>query len=149
MDVSFPFWSRVTYSQLPESVTLATLARASHSSVMWKDNVLIYGGYQFPHDGYSFFRPLEHQEFGTIADDHTNSTNVQLLQYNVESTSWELFMTSSIVSGNDSAPLLPSPRYGHSAIVYNVSTLLQQPLMCNVKESVLVYAGHVVCIWRS
>ena len=115
MDVELPFWSRVA-SQLPENLTLATLARASHSAVLWRDSVIIYGGYQFPQDGYSSFRPSEvdtHQKVG-----------VQVLHFLSESGSWDVLVTSSSISSNGSFPLVPTPRYGHTAVVYNVRLLV-------------------------
>lgn len=116
VDLVLPFWSRVTYSWLSENLTLATLARASHSAVLWGGDILIYGGYQFPHNGYSSFR---HDVFYSSGD-----TSDELLQYHVDSGSWELLITSSNVSSNESTPLIPSPRYGHTAVVYNVSYVL-------------------------
>ena len=128
MDLRLPFWSRVEYSQLPENLTLATLARASHSAVLWRGSVIIYSGYQFPEDGYSSFRPFEQdtvETFDINDDDDTDTTDVQVLHYLIGSESWDLLMTSggkSNMSSNESIPLVPSPRYGHTAVVYNVSS---------------------------
>lgn len=118
MDVNFPFWSRVTYSRLPVNITLSTLARASHSAVLWRDDVLIFSGYQLAPEGYSLFSPLKHEKF---RGDASGIYAANVFQYHIESGSWKLLMTSSNMSGNDSVPLLPTQRYGHSAVVYNVS----------------------------
>lgn len=108
MDVQLPFWSRVAYSQPLENLTLTSLARASHSAVLWRDNVVIYGGYQFPLDGYSYFFPSE---------TNTAPEYVQVLQFLAEFRSWSVFRT---YSSNESVVLIPTPRYGHTAVVYNV-----------------------------
>lgn len=80
--------------------------------------MLIYSGYQLAPEGYSFFSPLEQEKF---RGDATGIYAANVLQYHTESGSWKLLTTSSNISGNDSVPLLPSQRYGHSAVVYNVS----------------------------
>ena len=115
MDVQLPFWSRVTYSLLPESLTLASLARASHSAVLWRDSIIVYGGYRFPRDGYSYFRPFELDSYQKVDDD-----DAQVLYFFAESGSWDVMMTSSNKSSNESLLLIPTPRYGHTAVVYNV-----------------------------
>ena len=122
VDLRKPFWSRVTYSKLPENITITTLARASHSSVLVKrDFMLIYGGYQFSEDGYSALRPLEHESYGIIDVDSVSNKTVQVLKYHIESGVWESVITSGNISSNFSAALIPSPRYGHTALIYNVS----------------------------
>ena len=77
--------------------------------------MIVYGGYQFPLDGYSYFRPLELNTSQIISDDDT-----QVLSFVAESGSWDVVMTSGSMSRNESIPLVPTPRYGHTAVVYNV-----------------------------
>ena len=93
---------------------MASLARASHSAVLWRDSIIIYGGYQFPHDGYSYFRPLEVDAHQDVDDD------AQVFNFVAEFGSWDVMMTSSSISSNESIPVIPTPRYGHTAVVYNV-----------------------------
>lgn len=125
MDVELPFWSRVAYSQLPENLTLAQIARASHSAVSWGDGIIVYGGYQFPRDGYSYFRPLELDGYRKVSDD-----DAQVLYFVAESGSWDVMLTTSSISSNESIPLIPSPRYGHTAVVYNVRIILYLSIAC-------------------
>ncbi len=114
-DIELPFWSRIAYSQLPENLTLASLARASHSAVLWRDSIIVYGGYQFPPDGYSYYRPFELNTYQEVSND-----DAQVLSFVAESGSWDVMMTSSSVLRNESILLIPTPRYGHTAVVYNV-----------------------------
>lgn len=92
---------------------MASLARASHSAVLWRDSIIIYGGYQFPRDGYSYFRPLE-------VDAHQEVDDAQVLYFVAKSGSWDVMRTSGSIFSNESIPLIPTPRYGHTAVVYNV-----------------------------
>lgn len=123
---------------LPLNASLSTLARASHSAVLWQGYMLVYGGYHFPPQGYAYF------------DTEGNVGGVEpeesLLRYTLESDSWEVVSTSATSysleiagdpgsssgsgsGGSDNGagmglvrvPRLPSPRYGHSAVIYDVS----------------------------
>lgn len=62
--------------------------------------------------------PLEHEKF---SGDTAGIDAADVLQYHIESSSWKSLMTSSNLCRNDSVPLLPTQRYGHSAVIYNVS----------------------------
>ena len=95
------------------------LARAGHSSVVWgTDDVIIFGGYRFPGwvgetgDGGS---GGSGEEGSTEKEEGEVVTGPQLLRYQISSRKWEELEV------NLSAPY-PSPRYGHSAVIYNVSS---------------------------
>lgn len=116
-------WSEVAYSSsLPPSTTLA---RASHSAVVWQDSIVVFGGYQFN---------IEEDE-----DSYSGSGNGvepvatgDVLRHRIELQSWEVLNTSATAfievpeEGNETnatylVPRLPAARYGHSAVLFNVS----------------------------
>ena len=84
--------------------------------------MLIYSGYRFPQDGYSFFHPVEQDNYDMI-DDARDDTRDEVLQYHFQSDSWNILQTSSDLPSNESTFLIPAPRYGHSAVLFNVSNL--------------------------
>ena len=98
------------------NLTEALLARASHSAVLWGDYVIVYGGYRFPSAAASNGDRTgsgsgggEEEEEG----EEEGGTGPQLLRYHLLTSVWEELEV------NMSAPH-PSPRYGHSAVIYNV-----------------------------
>ena len=127
-------WSVVDYHTSLPSVTLS---RASHSAVVWEDSMIVYGGYEFPSQGYShsFVRKTNKSDplpLGNVEGD--------VIRYLFGSRVWEVVNTSAAEyrelvvedegsgsgrNGNDTVvtliPYLPAPRYGHSAVVVNVS----------------------------
>ena len=97
------------------NLTTALLARAGHSSVVTSnDQVLVFGGYRFPtvvhrEEGGGGSGSGEEGGGGEVLD------GPQLLLYDMASGQWEE------IEVNTSAPQ-PSPRYGHSSVIYNVSS---------------------------
>ncbi len=128
IDTSTTHWERVTTAPLPDTLTLSTLARGSHSAVVWGGYMLVYGGYRFPTQDYYYRAPANE----TMAND---TQEVSILQYHFANKSWEEVKTypsismdgdapsnnSTNGSMSDDQPGVPQPRYGHTAVVYNVS----------------------------
>ena len=123
--MSSPHWSVVNYNS---SLPSPTLARAGHTSVLWEDSMLVYGGYRFPEEEYLFGV----EEGGIEGWGSGAEPQDDLLRYSFESGVWEVVETSaaqeleveSVVDGNVTVmrvPRLPAPRYGHTAVVYDVS----------------------------
>lgn len=126
-DVLSAHWSAVSYNS---SLPSLTLARAGHTSLLWEESMLVYGGYRFPEE--------ERDLFGAEGDGTTEGWGSgaepqdELLRYSLESGVWEVLETSAaeeleveaVVDGNVTVlrvPHLPAPRYGHSAVIYDVS----------------------------
>lgn len=125
-------WSEVT-SSLPSSLTAGIVSRASHSVVVLGFYMLVYSGYRFSDDAYSY-RNTNKTSNGA---DNPSLAEGEVLRYDLRSGAWESLRTTSAMSmdlvvmgaglegeeTNDTMtpPLLPRPRYGHSAVVYNVS----------------------------
>lgn len=111
---------------------------------MWDNTMIVYGGYRFPYAGsvYSDTGPGGRgsgvEPGVTVSDD--------VLRYRFDSNAWDVLNTSAAayaeeevmepeggsgtgVGGNKTVvrvPLLPAPRYGHSAVVYNVSRIFRE-----------------------
>lgn len=108
-----------------DNLTHDLLARASHSAVLCtmggNYDIIIFGGYQFPtlsageDSGSSGSGEEEGEELVREV-----VTGPLLLQYSVSGRYW---WEPKV---NETAPS-PSPRYGHSAVIYNVSSL-DQPI---------------------
>ena len=145
VDESLAHWSALEASL---NMSRSMLARASHSAVLWQGSMLVYGGYRFPPNGYTYF--------DAEGIDGEMEPEGDLLRYSLESDSWEVVSTSATTysledpgsnsgsgsgsglgsgSGSGSGasvrvPRLPSPRYGHSAVVYGVSGIDAVPPVC-------------------
>lgn len=103
------------------NLTEEQLARASHSSLVWGDYVIVYGGYRFPTavDG-----PVgSGSGSGDTGERGEEVTGPQLLRYHISSGVW------TELEVNQSSPH-PAPRYGHSAVLYNVRPLPEHPSTC-------------------
>ena len=127
ISISSAHWARVETAPLPDSLSLSTIARASHSAVVWGDYMLVYGGYQFPIEEY-YYRTQTNQ---TVSNDV--ESEVTILRYRFSTRSWDEVATYPSVSGDapgDSSTngsmsedlhTMPQQRYGHTAVVYSVS----------------------------
>lgn len=122
LDLENPFWLTVP-SIPPKNFTSSKFARASHSAVLWRQNdMLVYGGYQFPHNGYSSLHRLDNETYTMVNNGNSSNAGTdEVLIYHIESGVWEAVVTSGSEYGNSSIPVIPSPRYGHTSILYNVS----------------------------
>ena len=129
VDTEDAHWSTISYSSSPPP---STLARVSHSAVLWEGAMLVYGGYRFPEEGGYFEDNLEVEGSGMgmgvepVEDD--------VISYQFDSGVWSVLDTTAAVTvreevvvgsgeGNGSfteTPQLPAPRYGHTAVVYDV-----------------------------
>lgn len=111
------------------------LARAGHSAVMWEGAMLVYGGYRFPQEGGYFEDREALEESGQGMEVEPVENDVIL--YWFDSGVWGVLDTTAAVtlreedmsSGESNSsfvetPLLPAPRYGHSAVIYSVCCLL-------------------------
>ena len=87
--------------------------------------MLVYGGYRFPDQEYLY-------DTGDLTEGRGNGTD-ELLRYRFDSGEWEVLETSAAmyleeeVLGGDGnmttvvrVPRLPAPRYGHSAVLFDV-----------------------------
>ncbi len=84
-----------------DTVAPSALARAGHSVVTWGDYMVIYGGYRFP---------TGDAPEGVGGANETEE--LQLFRYHFASRQLEVL--------NSSSESQPEPRYGHTAVVYNV-----------------------------
>ena len=129
VEVASAHWSVVNYTSTPPP----NLARASHSAILWKDSMLMYGGYRFPNQ--SGYYESEEPEPGPLP----NHLVGEVWRFYFGSRSWEMVNTSAADyrnlqeeengsgsgGGNGSVtmiPHLPASRYGHSAVLFNVSS---------------------------
>ncbi len=122
-------WEQVITAPLPNTLTLSTLARGSHSAAVWRDYMLVYGGYRFPASNSYYRLPLNETVTETVEV-------VSILRYHFATKSWDEVETYPSMNGeapgnnstNDSMsedlPGVPGPRYGHTAVVYNVRCVL-------------------------
>lgn len=96
--------------------------------------MLVYGGYSFPREPY-LFGEGDLEEGRDSADGGAEPARQEVLRYWFESESWEVLNTSAAVyqeqeegRGNDTmvtrVPRLPAPRYGHTAVLYEVKIKL-------------------------
>ncbi len=127
IDISTTHWERVTTAPLPDTFTLSTLARGSHSAVVWGGYMLVYGGYRFPTQDYYYRPPAANETMTNV------TREVSILRYRFVTKAWEEVKTYPSMNGDapsvnstngsmiDDKPGVPQPRYGHSAVVYNVS----------------------------
>lgn len=99
------------------------LARASHSAVMWGQDMVVYGGYRFPlGDGRVDVGSGAGSGGGSDAGSGAGSgerdrvEQAEVLLYHFATHTWEVLEAQS-------GTKRPETRYGHSAVVYNVSHL--------------------------
>ena len=134
VDMAAAHWSTLTYASSPPP---STLARASHSAVLWEGSVIVYGGYRFLEEGGGYYDDGEESMesgWGMV-----EPVDEDVLQYGLDSGVWEVVTTTAAVvtkesepeggSGQEnktsvSTPRLPAPRYGHSAVIYDVRTCI-------------------------
>ena len=91
------------------------LARTSHSAVIWGEYMVVYGGYRFPlGDGRVDVGSGAGSGAGSGEQDRVEQAEVLL--YHFATHTWEV-----LEAQNDT--MRPETRYGHSAVVYNVSRL--------------------------
>lgn len=91
------------------------LARASHSAVMWGQDMVVYGGYRFPlGDGRVDVGSGAGSGAGSGEQDCVEQAEVLL--YHFATHTWEVLEAQN-------GTKRPETRYGHSAVVYNVSRL--------------------------
>ena len=92
------------------------LARTSHSAVIWGEYMVVYGGYRFPlGDGRADVGSGAGSGEGSGERDHVEQAEDVLL-YHFATHTWEV-----LEAQNDTRR--PETRYGHSAVVYDVSRL--------------------------
>ena len=140
-------WTEVPYDS-SSLISLSIIGRASSAEVMWGDSILVYGGYRFPEDGLLYYqddgsgRGAEsgsgsgaesgsgsgagsRAEFSGMTESSSGMESGDvyddLLRYTFSSGVWEVLNTSAATEPGRSDEKIPSSRYGHSAVVYNVS----------------------------
>ena len=117
--------------------------------------MLVYGGYRFPEEG-GYFEDRE------IIEESGRGVGVEndVILYPFESGVWEVLDTTAasmtsreedMRSGEANGsfveiPLLPAPRYGHSAVIYSVC-LFEWSLGTNFKQLFSCVSGLHVCVW--
>ena len=75
--------------------------------------MIIYGGYHFPRSPGGEGSGGREGSGGGEAEEEEEEEGPQLLRYHISMAMWEVLLVNS--SG-----VHPDPRYGHSAVVYNV-----------------------------
>lgn len=129
VEESASHWSVVNYTS---SLPLSSLARTGHSAVVWEDSMIVYGGYRFPEEGYSYGDTTGDTSSGGWG---SGAGSDDVLRYGFDSGMWEVLYTSGAVYSQGQVGVVgvegsaegnevlrkPASRYGHSAVVYNVS----------------------------
>lgn len=145
VDLSRAHWSAVPFLS---SISLDLLSRAGHSAVVLDSFMLVYSGYRFS-GGRS--NPYTVMMEDRDLDAASLVAEGELLRYDLRLDRWEVLNSSSSLvlsdaeeeqrgvqsadsnvgggsgafhtgdNSTDNQPALPHPRYGHSAVIYNVS----------------------------
>ena len=151
MELAAAHWSIVpTPSLSTSSVPPSVLSRAGHSAVVQDNFIFVYSGYRFSADAYSYIDSTTSRE--DIQEDSIGEGEV--LRYDLTSGVWEALNTSSVLvdvevtteldsdmgnggggatmnNNTETPPLLfPQPRYGHTAVIHNVSYWLIYGRIC-------------------
>lgn len=133
VDVTEAHWSTVSYNSTPPP---STLARASHSAVLWEGSMIVYGGYRFPEGG-GYYDEDDAESEGSGLGPEVEPVEDDVIRFSFDSGEWDVVNTTAAEfvereemepegSGQDNLtvlqlPRLPAARYGHSAVVYRVS----------------------------
>ena len=143
VDVTRAHWSQVPFLS-SSSISMDLLPRAGHSAVVMNSYMLVYSGYRFSGGRSNPYTSVREE---VNIDAASFNAEGELLRYDMMSDKWEVLNTSSSLSderaghprvdngmeggsgvwnvtdenSTESRPGFPGPRYGHSAVIYDVS----------------------------